>query len=471
MKDNSKTFRSLVLSLIATVVCILMLLSTTFAWYQTSTTSDTNVVRTGDFNVEFEYSSDCANWSVFNSSAKLFNDVTLLPGDNSDVMYIRVTNNNEYAVTASAKLIDLSVTEDSTDLQFYSKVVAGVATPTELKTGAASALSGMNNVTFVSDTFVPAKEGATPGRVIIALMISVPEDAETVNVEGRFKIMLNATQAHGSRTVTQDIGVGKVVTAVTVGGTPITAYTYNASTGILTFVTDLTGDVSVTSEASGTLTAIANAGVIAGAEVLSADDPDLAADPENASSTGILPNGQLRYMNAPLVVSGDSITANLGGMTPAEKDVDVIMEFSADQQPGSDLGTYGSYATDFFVSFDQNIPSDAVTMFGGYADFGWTGFQNTDIPIPAGQQVPMLGLMGVTIDYATVVNDVQDFLCAINIDFTKLPDNVDSVTVSLNLVMIDPAVLTSNEAYMDPTNHNVVFNGQFVIERPAPAAP
>jgi len=99
MKNTKK---SLVLSVVALLVCVSMLVGTTFAWFTDSITSGTNQVTAGNLDIELEYSKDGQSWSTVQDATDLFTDVdggAMLwePGATS-VVYLRLTNKGSLAL-------------------------------------------------------------------------------------------------------------------------------------------------------------------------------------------------------------------------------------------------------------------------------------------------------------------------------------------------------------------------------------
>ena len=61
MFNSKNTKRALVSSTIALVVCIAMLIGSTYAWFTDNVSSANNIVKSGNLDVEFEYSTNLNN--------------------------------------------------------------------------------------------------------------------------------------------------------------------------------------------------------------------------------------------------------------------------------------------------------------------------------------------------------------------------------------------------------------------------
>ena len=191
--DSRKTSKSLVLSVVSLLVCMFLLIGSTFAWFSTSVTSNTNVIMTGAFNISVDFCNNFSgaedDWTSMENNT-LFNNVVLNPGDNTGVMYIRITNSNNYPVSVNASLIDKTVTDNNTELRFYSKKVTEATS--------ADDLLAETPVSLVSAAkFVEGEEIDANSALYVAILVDcVGEDStpSTQNITAQFKIFLSAAQ-------------------------------------------------------------------------------------------------------------------------------------------------------------------------------------------------------------------------------------------------------------------------------------
>ena len=96
---NSKTTkRALIMSVLSLVVCISMLIGTTFAWFTDSVTSANNIIKSGNLDVELEYSTDMTNWTPVTSTTNVFKDGALWEPGYTEVVYLRVSNKGSLAL-------------------------------------------------------------------------------------------------------------------------------------------------------------------------------------------------------------------------------------------------------------------------------------------------------------------------------------------------------------------------------------
>ena len=92
------TKRALLLSVLAVVMCIVMLIGTTFAWFTDTASTGLNKIVAGNLDVEVEYSTDMEEWKAATSDTKLFDDKTLWEPGVTEVVYLRVKNAGSLAL-------------------------------------------------------------------------------------------------------------------------------------------------------------------------------------------------------------------------------------------------------------------------------------------------------------------------------------------------------------------------------------
>ena len=89
---SKNTKQALLASVLSLVVCIAMLIGTTFAWFTDSVTSSNNKIVAGDLDVELEYSTDFSAWAPVTESTNVFKEGALLEPGHTEVVYLRVSN-------------------------------------------------------------------------------------------------------------------------------------------------------------------------------------------------------------------------------------------------------------------------------------------------------------------------------------------------------------------------------------------
>ena len=118
---NSKiTKRALISSVVSLVLCVAMLLGTTYAWFTASVTSTGNIIQAGTLKVSLEYADeapvdkDDALWKDASQGA-IFNYTKWEPGY-ADVKYIKVENEGNLALQYALTIVPNDATAAETDL-------------------------------------------------------------------------------------------------------------------------------------------------------------------------------------------------------------------------------------------------------------------------------------------------------------------------------------------------------------------
>ena len=116
MTNNVKTKRALLGSVIALILCMAMLVGTTFAWFTDSVVSGKNQIVAGNLDVELEYYTN-GKWERVNADTNVFATGTLWEPGHTEVVYLRVLNVGTLALEYSlgVKIAD----------EIYGKNVAG----------------------------------------------------------------------------------------------------------------------------------------------------------------------------------------------------------------------------------------------------------------------------------------------------------------------------------------------------------
>lgn len=93
---KNATKRALLSSALALVVCISMLIGTTYAWFTDSVTSANNIITSGNLDVELEYATvvdgQITAWTTVQGADKIFNPEALWEPGRVEVVYLKVSN-------------------------------------------------------------------------------------------------------------------------------------------------------------------------------------------------------------------------------------------------------------------------------------------------------------------------------------------------------------------------------------------
>ena len=98
MTNSKSTKRALLSSVFAVVICVAMLIGTTFAWFTDTASTGINKIQSGNLDVELEYSKDFSKWEKVDNTTKVFDDNTLWEPGYTQVVYLRVKNAGNLAL-------------------------------------------------------------------------------------------------------------------------------------------------------------------------------------------------------------------------------------------------------------------------------------------------------------------------------------------------------------------------------------
>ena len=105
MAKSSK--RALLLSALAIVLCIAMLIGTTYAWFTDTASTAVNKIQSGNLDVQLEYSKDFSEWKDVDEKTKLFEDSTVWEPGRTEIVYLRVKNAGTLALKYTLGIYNL----------------------------------------------------------------------------------------------------------------------------------------------------------------------------------------------------------------------------------------------------------------------------------------------------------------------------------------------------------------------------
>jgi len=90
--------RTLFQSVISLILCLSMLVGTTFAWFSDSVSSRTNMIAAGSLNVELEYQDADGSWKTVDESTEVLDKTALWEPGYTEVVYLRIANAGSLAL-------------------------------------------------------------------------------------------------------------------------------------------------------------------------------------------------------------------------------------------------------------------------------------------------------------------------------------------------------------------------------------
>ena len=201
----------LFVSAIALVLCISMLIGTTFAWFTDVVTSGDNVIKSGSLDIGMYWSDNNADWKNTEGAGAepIFNYDKWEPGYTA-VRYVKVTNDGSLSfkyrmllepngtVGKLAEVIDVSYAVVTDNASFVA--------PTEDSTGSLSKVGTLEDViagggNFAGGVLLPegeTKAGYYSGEIVICIALHMQENAgneyQNSSIGTTFDIKLLATQ-------------------------------------------------------------------------------------------------------------------------------------------------------------------------------------------------------------------------------------------------------------------------------------
>ena len=116
MTKTRSTKRALLMSALALVMCISMLVGSTFAWFTDSVTSGNNKIVAGNLDVVLEYKTDWSDdWTTVDENTKIFKEGALYEPGYTEVVYLRVSNAGSLALKYNL-MVNVTSEKESTNV-------------------------------------------------------------------------------------------------------------------------------------------------------------------------------------------------------------------------------------------------------------------------------------------------------------------------------------------------------------------
>ena len=102
MTSSKSTKRALISSVLALLMCVAMLIGTTFAWFTDTASTAVNKIQAGNLDVKLMYSTDMQTWKEATDQTKLFDDNALWEPGYTQVVYLKIVNAGNLALKYEA---------------------------------------------------------------------------------------------------------------------------------------------------------------------------------------------------------------------------------------------------------------------------------------------------------------------------------------------------------------------------------
>ena len=213
MNNKRATKRALLTSVMALVMCVVMLVGTTFAWFTDTASTGVNKIVAGNLDVKLMYSTDMQTWKEATDQTKLFDDNALWEPGYTQVVYLKVVNAGNLALKyeVSTNAYDMERGKNAAGELFYIDKFLRIGTATTEnafngRSDAIAAIAGseknMGKEMQISDDWavLDPKAESKPFAVIVYMPTTVGNEANNVqswrhpSLKG-FGLVVNATQA------------------------------------------------------------------------------------------------------------------------------------------------------------------------------------------------------------------------------------------------------------------------------------
>lgn len=103
MTNSKSTKRALLSSAFAILICVAMLIGTTFAWFTDTASTGVNKIQAGNLDIEVKYTLDGDNWNDLDGATDIFQKGLWEPG-HTEVVALKFKNNGNLALKYSINM-------------------------------------------------------------------------------------------------------------------------------------------------------------------------------------------------------------------------------------------------------------------------------------------------------------------------------------------------------------------------------
>ena len=214
MNNKKATKRALLTSVMALVMCVVMLVGTTFAWFTDTASTAVNKIQAGNLDVELEYkNSDTENFTKADKNTKVFKEGALWEPGHVEYVVLKVRNAGSLAlkyklgINIASETGSTNVLGNEFKLSDYIKFAviegeANVADRTTLVAAAERVGSKLINEGYSKGSHLDTKDA----NETVTLVVWMPT---TVGNEANYKV------AEGITAPSIDLGINVVATQLT----------------------------------------------------------------------------------------------------------------------------------------------------------------------------------------------------------------------------------------------------------------
>ena len=117
MTSSKSTKRALISGTLAILMCVAMLIGTTFAWFTDTASTAVNKIQTGNLDMEVEYTLDGENWNDLDGATDIFQKGLWEPG-HTEVVALKFKNNGNLALKYS---INMNIVDETAGVNKFNQ--------------------------------------------------------------------------------------------------------------------------------------------------------------------------------------------------------------------------------------------------------------------------------------------------------------------------------------------------------------
>ena len=190
MTKTKSTKRALLMSALSLLMCVSMLIGSTFAWFTDSVSSMNNIIKSGNLDVEMEYY-DGDSWEKVTATTNVFEENTLWEPGHTEVVYLRVSNLGTLAlkynlgINIVSEIESINVAGEALRLSDYIEFGAIESETATTYADRAAARAAVTNAKVLSEGYTMAGNiKAGEDADYVALVVYMPE---TVGNEANYR--------------------------------------------------------------------------------------------------------------------------------------------------------------------------------------------------------------------------------------------------------------------------------------------
>ena len=117
MTKANSTKKALLSSAFAILICVAMLIGTTFAWFTDTASTGVNKIQAGNLDIEVKYTLDGENWNDLDGATDIFQKGLWEPG-HTEVVALKFKNNGNLALKYS---INMNIVDETVGVNKFNK--------------------------------------------------------------------------------------------------------------------------------------------------------------------------------------------------------------------------------------------------------------------------------------------------------------------------------------------------------------